>query len=132
MQRKLPCRLCWCAYLNPSALAAVLGVACSGDHEVMTVATIVCIPCSTETRTMQQKRPHDNAMLLLQPQPLTEYVASHQGAVWAVGPLFAAVTGVVFKEGVCYGKPECAVLFFLTPALLIGMLLHTTSIPIYS
>lgn len=56
----------------------------------------------------------------LQPQPITEYVASHQGAVWAVGPLFAAVTGVAFKEGVCYGKPECAALFFLTPALLLG------------
>ena len=37
-----------------------------------------------------------------------------------MGPLFAAFTGVAFKEGVCYGKPECAVLFFLTPALLIG------------
>ena len=37
-----------------------------------------------------------------------------------MGPLFAAVTGVAFKEGVCYGKPECAILFFLTPALLLG------------
>lgn len=37
-----------------------------------------------------------------------------------MGPLFAAFTGVAFKEGVCYGKPECAVLFFLTPALLLG------------
>lgn len=58
--------------------------------------------------------------ILLQPQPVTEFVASHPGAVWAVGPLFAAVTGVAFKEGVCYGKPECAVLFFLTPTLLLG------------
>ncbi len=57
---------------------------------------------------------------LLQSQPLTEYVASHPGAVWFVGPFFAAVTGVAFKEGVCYGKPECAVLFFITPALLLG------------
>ena len=58
--------------------------------------------------------------ILSQPQPVTEFVASHPGAVWAVGPLFAAVTGVAFKEGVCYGKPECAVLFFLTPTLLLG------------
>lgn len=57
---------------------------------------------------------------LAQSQPLTEYVASHPSAVWFVGPFFAAVTGVAFKEGVCYGKPECAVLFFITPALLLG------------
>ena len=63
---------------------------------------------------------------MLQAQPVTEYVASHQEAVWAVGPLFAAFTGVAFKEGVCYGKPECAVLFFLTPALLIGKPLNAT------
>jgi uncharacterized integral membrane protein len=50
------------------------------------------------------------------------YVARHPEAVWAVGPLFAAFTGVAFKEGVCYGKPECAVLFFLTPALFLGEL----------
>ena len=42
-----------------------------------------------------------------------------------MGPLFAAVTGVAFKEGVCYGKPECAVLFFLTPMLLLGAPAHT-------
>ena len=42
-----------------------------------------------------------------------------------MGPLFAAVTGVAFKEGVCYGKPECVVLFFLTPALLLGAPAHT-------
>ncbi|KAK9914886.1 hypothetical protein WJX75_001918 [Coccomyxa subellipsoidea] len=62
------------------------------------------------------------SIMASQPQPVTEFVASHPGAVWAVGPLFAAVTGVAFKEGVCYGKPECAVLFFLTPTLLLGHL----------
>ncbi|CAL5221533.1 g3742 [Coccomyxa viridis] len=61
-------------------------------------------------------------LMATQAQPITEYVASHQEAIWAVGPMFAAFTGVAFKEGVCYGKPECAVLFFLTPALLIGHL----------
>lgn len=57
---------------------------------------------------------------MVQPEAITQYVGSHPGAVWAIGPLFAAVTGVAFKEGVCYGKPECAALFFMTPALLLG------------
>ncbi|KAK9843995.1 hypothetical protein WJX81_001397 [Elliptochloris bilobata] len=57
-----------------------------------------------------------------QAQPLPEYVASHPSAVWLVGPFFAAVTGVAFKEGMCYGKAECAALFFVTPALLLGHL----------
>ena len=55
-----------------------------------------------------------------QPESITQHVASNPGAVWAVGPFFAALTGVAFKEGVCYGKPECAALFFMTPALLLG------------
>ena len=56
----------------------------------------------------------------MQPESITQHVAGHPGAVWAVGPFFAALTGVAFKEGVCYGKPECAALFFMTPALLLG------------
>tara|TARA_B100000767_G_scaffold251435_1_gene254438 strand:- start:267 stop:602 length:336 start_codon:yes stop_codon:yes gene_type:complete len=36
--------------------------------------------------------------------------------------MFAALTGVAFKEGMCYGKPECAALFFLIPATLLGHL----------
>ena len=31
-------------------------------------------------------------------------------------------TGVAFKEGMCYGKPEAAGLFFVTPLLLLGHL----------
>jgi uncharacterized integral membrane protein len=50
------------------------------------------------------------------------YVAHHPSAVWAVGPLFAAFTGVAFKEGMCYGKPECAALFFVVPLSLLGHL----------
>ena len=58
----------------------------------------------------------------VQPQSLPEYVATHRDAVWAIGPLFASVTGVAFKEGVCYGKAECAALFFAVPALLLSHL----------
>ncbi len=36
--------------------------------------------------------------------------------------MFAALTGVAFKEGMCYGKPECAALFFLIPVTLLGHL----------
>lgn len=32
-------------------------------------------------------------------QNLVQYVADHPTAVWLVGPLFAAFTGLVFKEG---------------------------------
>ncbi|KAK9812459.1 hypothetical protein WJX73_001370 [Symbiochloris irregularis] len=61
-------------------------------------------------------------LMATQAQSLPEYVAAHREAVWAVGPLFAAATGVAFKEGVCYGKPECALLFLTTPALLLSHL----------
>jgi uncharacterized integral membrane protein len=44
------------------------------------------------------------------------YVAAHPVAVWAVGPMFASLTGVAFKEGMCYGKAECAALFRCYPA----------------
>lgn len=50
------------------------------------------------------------------------YVAHHPAAVWLVGPMFAALTGVAFKEGMCYGKAECAALFFLIPLTLLGHL----------
>ena len=50
------------------------------------------------------------------------YVVAHPAAVWAVGPMFAALTGVAFKEGMCYGKAECAALFFVVPATLLAHL----------
>ena len=49
-----------------------------------------------------------------QAQPLPEYVASHPGAVWLVGPLFAAVTGVAFKEGMCVLLPPALSCRFVT------------------
>lgn len=33
---------------------------------------------------------------------LIQYVVDNPSAVWLVGPLFAALTGLVFKEGKCY------------------------------
>ena len=53
---------------------------------------------------------------------IVDFVGSNPYAVWLVGPLFAAVTGVAVKEGLCYGKGECAALALLTPVLLLSHL----------
>jgi len=54
------------------------------------------------------------------------YVAEHASAMWAVGPMFAALTGLAFKEGMCYGKPEAAALFLGVPA---ACLMHLFGAP---
>lgn len=54
--------------------------------------------------------------------PLPAYVAAHPDAVWLVGPAFASLTGICFKEGVCYGKPESLALALLIPCWLLGHL----------
>lgn len=53
---------------------------------------------------------------------LTQYVVNNPSAVWFIGPLFAALTGLVFKEGLCYGKLEAGILTFIIPTLLLGHL----------
>ncbi|KAL3655906.1 hypothetical protein CASFOL_000302 [Castilleja foliolosa] len=53
---------------------------------------------------------------------LVEYVVENPAAVWLVGPLFAALTGLVFKEGLCYGKLEAGALTFIIPTVLLGHL----------
>ncbi|XP_074363181.1 uncharacterized protein LOC141703636 [Apium graveolens] len=55
-------------------------------------------------------------------QNLVQYVVNHPTVVWLIGPLFAAFTGLVFKEGLCYGKLEAGVLIFVVPAVLLGHL----------
>ncbi|KAM0947133.1 hypothetical protein DsansV1_C08g0082901 [Dioscorea sansibarensis] len=55
-------------------------------------------------------------------QGLVQYVVDNPAALWFVGPLFAALTGLVFKEGLCYGKLEAGVLTFIIPGLLLGHL----------
>ncbi|KAF7113170.1 hypothetical protein RHSIM_RhsimUnG0153300 [Rhododendron simsii] len=56
---------------------------------------------------------------------LVQYVIDNPTAVWFVGPLFAALTGLVFKEGLCYGKLEAGILTFIIPSVLLG---HLTGI----
>lgn len=65
--------------------------------------------------------------MLAQPagKNLVQYVIENPTAVWFVGPLFAALTGLVFKEGLCYGKLEAGLLTFVIPSLLLG---HLTGI----
>ncbi|KAL6984026.1 hypothetical protein U1Q18_017401 [Sarracenia purpurea var. burkii] len=53
---------------------------------------------------------------------LIQYVIHNPTAVWFVGPLFAALTGLVFKEGLCYGKLEAGILTFIIPSVLLGHL----------
>ncbi len=55
-------------------------------------------------------------------QNLIQYVVANPMAVWFVGPLFAALTGLVFKEGLCYGKLEAGILTFIIPTVLLGHL----------
>lgn len=56
---------------------------------------------------------------------LVEYVVHNPTAVWFVGPVFAALTGLVFKEGLCYGKLEAAALAIIIPITLLGHLTGT-------
>ncbi|CAJ1977834.1 unnamed protein product [Sphenostylis stenocarpa] len=50
------------------------------------------------------------------------YVVDNPSAIWLVGPLFAALTGLVFKEGLCYGKLEAGLLTLVIPTVLLGHL----------
>ncbi|KAI3698580.1 hypothetical protein L2E82_42230 [Cichorium intybus] len=63
-------------------------------------------------------------IFLAQPadESLVQYVVDNPGAVWFIGPLFAALTGLVFKEGLCYGKLEAGILTFIIPSVLLGHL----------
>ncbi|KAI3958610.1 hypothetical protein MKW92_007745 [Papaver armeniacum] len=64
------------------------------------------------------------SLRLAQPvgENLPQYVVDHSMAVWFIGPLFAALTGLVFKEGLCYGKLEAGILTFIIPSVLLGHL----------
>ncbi|KAB2625030.1 hypothetical protein D8674_016690 [Pyrus ussuriensis x Pyrus communis] len=53
---------------------------------------------------------------------LVQYVVDNPIAIWFVGPLFASLTGLVFKEGLCYGKLEAGILTFIIPTVLLGHL----------
>ena len=54
--------------------------------------------------------------------PLPVWVGEHPAAIWVVGPMFASMTGLAIKEGLCYGKAEAALIAVLTPTILLGHL----------
>ncbi|KAK9751214.1 hypothetical protein RND81_02G250600 [Saponaria officinalis] len=56
---------------------------------------------------------------------LVHYVLHNPAAIWFIGPLFASLTGLVIKEGLCYGKLEAALLAFIIPTCLLGHLTGT-------
>ncbi|KAH9626418.1 hypothetical protein KSS87_018721 [Heliosperma pusillum] len=56
---------------------------------------------------------------------LVQYVVDNPTAIWFIGPIFASLTGLVIKEGLCYGKLEAAVLAFVIPTCLLGHLTGT-------
>ncbi|WP_341879181.1 DUF2301 domain-containing membrane protein [Synechococcus sp. UW140] len=50
--------------------------------------------------------------------------------IWAVGPFFAALAGLGFKEFFCFQRPEAIGLTLLLPLLLLGWLAGVLSAPI--
>ncbi|XP_074310057.1 uncharacterized protein LOC141644424 isoform X2 [Silene latifolia] len=56
---------------------------------------------------------------------LVQFVVDNPTAIWFTGPIFASLTGLVIKEGLCYGKLEAAVLAFIIPTCLLGHLTGT-------
>ncbi|KFM25595.1 hypothetical protein F751_2437 [Auxenochlorella protothecoides] len=59
---------------------------------------------------------------LTQGGPLLQTLELHPIYLLAVGPAAAALTGVCFKEALCYGKAEAAVLMLGIPVLCLGHL----------
>lgn len=58
----------------------------------------------------------------LYPEPLALTVYQHPLTIFGVGFVFAALTGIFFKEGICFNRLETKILTPLVPALLLGHL----------
>ena len=63
------------------------------------------------------------ALTLFSSEPLALTVYNHPAALFGVGFLFAALTGIYFKEAFCFNRLETKVLTPLVPILLMGHLL---------
>lgn len=50
--------------------------------------------------------------------------------IWAVGPAFAALAGLGFKEFFCFQRPEAIGVTLLLPALLLGWLVGVLPVPV--
>ncbi len=56
------------------------------------------------------------------PRPFVVTVYQQPATIWGVGFLFAALTGIYFKEAVCFNRLETKFLTLLVPVLLLGHL----------
>ncbi len=56
------------------------------------------------------------------PEAMASTVAGDGRWIWAVGPLFAALTGIGFKEFFCFRRPEAIGVTLLLPIALLGQL----------
>lgn len=59
---------------------------------------------------------------LIFPEPLFVTVLDQPQTLWGIGFLFAALTGIFFKEGFCFRRLETMLLTPLVPLLLLGHL----------
>jgi uncharacterized integral membrane protein len=57
------------------------------------------------------------------PEPLAEFVYHTPLSLLGVGFIFAALTGIYFKEAFCFNRLETKILTLLVPSLLLGHLL---------
>lgn len=60
-------------------------------------------------------------------QPLALYIYQHPLTILGIGFLFAALTGIYFKEAFCFNRFETKVLTPLVPLLLVGHLFNLIS-----
>lgn len=63
------------------------------------------------------------ALALSSSEPLALTVYSHPAALFGVGFIFAALTGIYFKEAFCFNRLETKILTPLVPILLLGHML---------
>jgi uncharacterized integral membrane protein len=55
-------------------------------------------------------------------EPLALFIYSHPLTIGGIGFLFAALTGIYFKEAFCFNRLETKFLTFIVPTLLLGHL----------
>jgi uncharacterized integral membrane protein len=56
------------------------------------------------------------------PARMADAVAGHPAWLWAIGPFFAALAGIGFKEFFCFRRPEAIGVTLLLPVALLGAL----------
>ncbi|MFB2936635.1 DUF2301 domain-containing membrane protein [Aerosakkonemataceae cyanobacterium BLCC-F154] len=63
-------------------------------------------------------------LIIQSKQPLALYIYQHPLTILGVGFLFAALTGIYFKEAFCFNRFETKILTPIVPLLLVGHLLN--------